>query len=255
MPHVTGVELFRDAMAAHEDSYVLIGGGACSLLFDSAGLGFRATKDLDIVILTDKADAGFARDFWSFVVGGGYECGRRSDGRSTYYRFQLPQESPNLGIYPVQMELFARHPDFRLSDEDSEVAPLPFDEVSSSLSAIILDDGYYVFIQQGVTEVGGIPLLDPLHIIPLKMRAHVDNAKRHGEGMHVNEKDLRKHRADVVELARLLAPTDRLLLEGQIRSDAEVFFADFEGYAGRQTRQKTRDTLANTLGFLREVYL
>lgn len=29
---VRGIELFRDAMRGHEDSYVLIGGSACDLL-------------------------------------------------------------------------------------------------------------------------------------------------------------------------------------------------------------------------------
>ena len=58
-----------------------------------------------------------------------------------------------------------------LEDETSEVAPLSFDGAVSSLSAIILDDGYYEFIRDNATNVEGITLLDALHIIPLKMRA------------------------------------------------------------------------------------
>lgn len=34
MPIVAGIDAFRDAMAGFEDKYVLIGGGACSLLFE-----------------------------------------------------------------------------------------------------------------------------------------------------------------------------------------------------------------------------
>lgn len=86
MPVVTGIERFRDAMAAHDDEYVLIGGGACSLLFDDAGMPFRATKDLDIVILTE-ADGGsaFARDFWAFIQSGGY---MRADAEAFFKDFE-----------------------------------------------------------------------------------------------------------------------------------------------------------------------
>jgi hypothetical protein len=38
-----------------------------------AGLAFRATKDLDIVLYVEALDAEFVRAFWDFVRGGGYE--------------------------------------------------------------------------------------------------------------------------------------------------------------------------------------
>lgn len=44
---VTGIEKFREHFAQHEDHYAIIGGAACDLLFDAAGLPFRATKDID----------------------------------------------------------------------------------------------------------------------------------------------------------------------------------------------------------------
>ena len=142
MPVVRGVERFAQAMSAHADDYVLIGGGACSILFDEAGQSFRATDDLDVVV-ADGSNAGFARALWTFVVEGGYEAGTRPTGRSTYYRFRLPEGSRNIASYLAQIELFARRPDFPLSSEASEVTPLSFDETVSSLSAIILDDECY----------------------------------------------------------------------------------------------------------------
>ena len=72
MPRVAGIESFREAMAGHESEYVLIGGGACSLLFDEVGADFRLTKDLDIVVLVDDASPSFARALWEFVRAGGY---------------------------------------------------------------------------------------------------------------------------------------------------------------------------------------
>ena len=47
---VTGIDRFREYFAAHEDQYVIMGGAACDLLFDSAGLDFRATRDIDMVL-------------------------------------------------------------------------------------------------------------------------------------------------------------------------------------------------------------
>lgn len=256
MPVVTGIERFRDAMAAHDDEYVLIGGGACSLLFDDAGMPFRATKDLDIVILTE-ADGGsaFARDFWAFIQSGGYACWKRAEDRCVYYRFNLPANSTDAVRLPQQIELFSRHPNFALENENSEVAPLPFNEDISSLSAIILDDGYYDFIRSHVEKINGVPLLDALHIIPLKMRAHVDLTNKHNMGRHVNDKDLSKHRSDVSKLSRLLPTEASLVLVGKMRADAEAFFNDFEQYIDRQTNRKQRRALEEDLAVLKRTYL
>jgi hypothetical protein len=47
---VRGMEVFREHFADFADCYVLIGGAACDLLMEEAGLLFRVTKDLDIVM-------------------------------------------------------------------------------------------------------------------------------------------------------------------------------------------------------------
>ncbi len=255
MSVVAGIERFKEAMSGHEGEYVLIGGGACSLLFNEAGIDFRLTKDLDVVVLVDDAGPSLGRAIWDFVRDGGYETGKRKEGGCTYYRFTLPADSPHAGTFPGEIELFARHPDFILEDEGSHVAPLPFDGTVSSLSAIILDDGYYEFIRKNATSVEGVSTLTALRIILLKMRARVDNNRLHNKGIQISEKVLRKHRADVVELASLLSSSARLPLHGQIRADAEAFFADFEGYASRETNRKRRSVLEDVLKFLRRVYL
>lgn len=169
--------------------------------------------------------------------------------------FNLRSHCPYALQVPEQIELFARHPVFALADEGSVVTPLHFDETISSLSAIILDDGYYEFIQSHVTQVEGIPLLSALHIIPLKMRAHIDLGRKHRAGAHVNKKDLTKHRNDVAKLSRLLAPIDSLPLQGQMREDAERFFSDFEQYAQRETNRKKRRQLDDDLRTFKQVYL
>lgn len=102
MPTVAGIERFKEAMAGHEGEYVLIGGGACSILFDDAGASFRLTKDLDVVVLVDKAGPSFGRAMWDFIRAGGYEADRRSEGGCTYYRFTLPEGSPNVGMLALE---------------------------------------------------------------------------------------------------------------------------------------------------------
>ena len=192
MSKVRGIERFADAMSGCKGGYVLIGGGACSVLFDNEGDSFRATEDLDIVVIVDGEGVEFATALWAFIKAAGYETGKVGDGRCTYYRFCLPEGSRQVLDYPGQIELFARHPDFVLEDETSEVAPLSFDGAVSSLSAIILDDGYYEFIRDNATNVEGITLLDALHIIPLKMRAHIDINRSYEEGRHCNDKESTK---------------------------------------------------------------
>ena len=214
MSVVAGIEKFKKAMLGHEEKYVLIGGGACSILFDDAGGNFRLTKDLDVVVLVDDADPSFGRAIWDFIKEGGYESSKRREGGCIYYRFDLPKKSPNKGIYPGEIELFSRRPDFVLEDEKAHIVPLPFDETVSSLSAIILDDGYYEFIRENAVQIEGVSLLSALHIIPLKMRAHIDNMHLYSEGIRISEKNLSKHRGGRQALA---FRTDALRCRGVLR--------------------------------------
>ena len=52
---VIGIDKFRDHFAGYEDQYALIGGAACDLIFTDAGLEFRSTKDLDVVLCVAHA--------------------------------------------------------------------------------------------------------------------------------------------------------------------------------------------------------
>ena len=64
---VKGLELFRDHFEAFTGHYTLIGGAACDLAMNEAGLSFRGTKDLDIVLCTEVLDADFGRAFWENI--------------------------------------------------------------------------------------------------------------------------------------------------------------------------------------------
>lgn len=72
---VVGFESFREAFKGYEDSYTIIGGTACDILMDKADLDFRATKDIDMILLIDSRVEEFAKVFWDYIKAGGYRCG------------------------------------------------------------------------------------------------------------------------------------------------------------------------------------
>jgi hypothetical protein len=76
---VKGLDLFRQHFADYADQYVLIGGTAATLAMDDAGLDFRATKDLDIVLHIEALNAEFGATFWTFVERGRYAIRQASD--------------------------------------------------------------------------------------------------------------------------------------------------------------------------------
>lgn len=81
---VRGLDLFQKHFESFKGHFILIGGAACDLLHEDAGLDFRATKDLDIVLCLESLDTEFTRAFWAFVRAGDYEVRERSSGRSIF---------------------------------------------------------------------------------------------------------------------------------------------------------------------------
>jgi hypothetical protein len=75
---VRGLDVFADYFAAHAHQFVLIGGTAATLAMEDAGLEFRATKDLDIVLHIEAIDAEFGEVFWKFLEAGRYEIRQAS---------------------------------------------------------------------------------------------------------------------------------------------------------------------------------
>lgn len=217
---VKGLDVFQGWFAAYANQYVLIGGTAATLTMEEAGLAFRATKDLDIVLHVEALTPAFGAAFWKFVEAGGYEIRQASDtGKPIFYRFQKPTDDR----YPVMVELFARAPDGLKPAEGSQLTPIPLDEAVSSLSAILLDEAYYAFIMAGRREVDGLPWVGEDRLIPLKAIAWLDLSARKEEGAKVDAKDVRKHVNDVLRLSQLLAPATRIPLDKKISDDMTRF--------------------------------
>ena len=216
---VNGLNRFREAFAAHQDQFTLIGGAAASEWFDQAGLLFRATKDLDLVLLLESLDDVFLTTFWAFVREGGYQTKQRGDGSRGYYRFMKPS-TPD---FPWMLELFARQADGLVIAEDQEIVPIPPEEDASSLSAILMDPDYYRVVMQYREVIDGLPLLSPAGFIALKARAWLDLTARRERGEQVKMEDIKKHRNDVFRLSLLLAADSRFVIPQRVHEDFERF--------------------------------
>lgn len=218
---VKGLDVFTEHFRDFEDRYVLIGGTACTVLMEEAGLDFRATKDLDIVLCVEALDGEFIRAFWDFIRLGGYQNQQKSTMRKLLYRFYHPQNVS----YPAMLELFSRTPDALTLPEGSHLTPIPTDEEVASLSAILLNDEYYRLIHNGKRIVDGIPIVGHEYIIPLKARAWLDLIALRKAGKDIHSNDINKHRSDVFKLYQLLSPETRVPLPPVVREDLWRFLA------------------------------
>lgn len=221
MAEIRGLDLFGQHFSEYRDQFVLIGGVASWLTLDEAGLPFRATKDLDIVLVIEALNAQFVGAFWDFVRTGGYavrQVGGIDDHRPVFYRFQNPTDE----AYPAQLELFSRSPDGIEHPEDATLTPIPTDESVSSLSAILLDDPYYHFLLEGRHSNELLTFIGADRLIPLKAHAWLDLSARKEAGEQVDSKNIRKHRNDILALSGQLTD-DPIGLPESIQKDMRAF--------------------------------
>ena len=216
---VTGIESFKEWFSGSEEQYTIIGGTACDILMTEEGLDFRATKDIDLVLIIEAVDANFGKKFWEYVKQAGYEHCNKSSGVPQFYRFSQPISNQ----YPAMIELFTRKLDALHLPDDAVLTPLPMDEDISSLSAILLDDDYYEFLKQGKVTVDGVTVLDAAYLIPFKAKAWMDLTDRKAAGEHVDSKNIRKHKNDVFRLTELIDPTDRIAMPVGVYRDIQEF--------------------------------
>lgn len=221
---VSGIDIFRRHFSNFKDQYTVIGGFACDLLMTDAGLDFRQTVDIDMVLTVEALTTEFARAFWEFIEQGGYQARQRSNGKPEFYRFVNPTNP----AYPKMIELFSRPQNNVSLQPDTHLMPLHIDDEISSLSAILLNDDYYHFLLDGRTVTDGISILDAEHIIPLKMKAWLDLKDKKAQGIHVNSRDIRKHRLDVFRLFQLVREDQRIVVPASVGADIHSFISQIQ---------------------------
>ncbi|KAF0212418.1 MAG: hypothetical protein FD178_3168 [Ignavibacteria bacterium] len=211
---VTGLYLFIEHFQPYTDHYILIGGGACDWQMEQKGLPFRATKDLDIILIIEALSDEFVNHFWQFIKDGEYVIAEVGEKKS-FYRFI----KPNVAGYPYMLELFSRKPDLIKEIPGMHLTNIPTGEEASSLSAILLDDEYYSFTLANTQLTDGLHLANEIALICLKARAFLNNARRKAEGHEVQQDDITKHRNDVIRLTATLTPGTIVPVPNIVKAD------------------------------------
>ena len=216
---VKGIDRYKAYFRDYTDQYVLIGGAACDISFGSNNAEFRATRDLDVVLIAEALTREFGQRFWEFIRDGGYQNRAKSSGASQFYRFDKPTQEG----FPAMIELFART-EYILED-GAELTPIHIDDSISSLSAILLNDSYYDALLRGRDVIDGFSILRHSWLIPFKARAWLDLNERNRRGEHVDSRNLKKHRNDIIRMAAELV-LERCELPEEVKSDMANFIEE-----------------------------
>ena len=219
---VRGLDTFREYFKGFEEQYVLIGGAACDILFEGNEGQFRATRDLDMVLIVEALTSEFGEKFWKFIEAGQYRNKATSTGTPQFYRFDKPENE----AYPKMVELFART-DFELKEMDG-LTPIHIDDEVSSLSAILLNEDYYRVLLDGRVVVRELSVLRPEYLILFKAKAYLDLSVRKEQGENVDSRDIKKHKNDVLRITTEFVLESVYALPMTVLQDMEQFINKLE---------------------------
>lgn len=194
-----GLTKFREAFAEYSDNYVIIGGTACSIVMERTSVRPRATHDIDMIVVVEKMTPEFGARFWNFVKEAGYRPERRRQDENDSPKYEMYRFLDGKVGYPEMIELLSRRSDVFAVPEGVNIEPIPVGDDVSSLSAIIMDDDYYNFTVQHSVLTDGIRHADPAALVALKTRAYLNLLADKKDGKHVNTRDIKKHRSDVLK--------------------------------------------------------
>jgi hypothetical protein len=220
---IRGLDLFREHFAEYRRAFVLIGGVACHEWLSTQGLAFRATKDMDMVLIVEVVDAAFVKRFWDFIEAGKYQGRYKAEDGRQLYRFDEPDDER----YPAMIEIFSRKPANIDLAERQHIVPINLDKDSASLSAILLNDDYYELVRQQHNEEKNLPFANPAALIPLKARAWIDLKERAAKGEEGKGKEIAKHRTDVFRIAATLPGEAGPAIPGVVQEDLRTFLSAF----------------------------
>lgn len=216
---VHGLEKFKEYFVDNKNQYVFIGGTACDILMDELGAPFRATKDLDMVLIIEALDSSFGETFWKFIEDGGYAHRDKNEGDNQFYRFTEPS-NPD---FPKMIELFSKHPNNLELKFDTGLTPIHIDESIVSLSAILLNDTYYNALVKGKRTVDGYSLIEIETVIIFKIKAWLDMKERKDAGEQVDTKNIKKHKNDIFRLLANVTPSSKIETAEEIKNDIIQF--------------------------------
>lgn len=217
---VIGLDTFKEHFKDYQDQYVLIGGSASLITLQEYGLPFRVTKDLDIVLIVEALTKEYVKHFWLFIQEGQYDY-FKANRSPCFYRFQNPKKNN----YPAMIEILSRNNALEEIPKNMIKRRLSIDEETVSLSAIILEEGYYELIMEHQITIDEVPTVDSLCLILLKMKACINLFQAKLEGKNINSEDIKKHKRDVFRIAQVLSGEERLSLSDNINKDVLEFMS------------------------------
>lgn len=199
-------------MKDFSEDYILIGGNACALLFDSIGAVFRETADLDIVLVIEKWSPEFAAALDQYIVKGGYK-GRRftrgdDTGQSHVHRFHINSNNPNFEEIPSQIELFCRLPEGITLAAEQHLIPIEAGDGVSNFSAILLDDDYYAYLNNNTITIENIRIPDRKCLTALKASAWINNKELFDQHTLKDIGVVHKHAFDICRLFSIYEDND-----------------------------------------------
>lgn len=219
---VKGLDIFRTYFKDYEQQYVLIGGAACDIIFESNETNFRATRDLDMVLIIEALTSDFGEKFWEFIEDGKYRNKATNKENPQFYRFDKPEEE----AFPKMIELFCRS-EFELKNAEG-ITPIHIDDEISSLSAILLDDEYYKVLIDGKVVRNGLSVLRPEYIILFKAKAYMDLKMRKALGEKVDSRDIKKYKKDILRITAELMLEKIEDLPEMVNTDIHSFINSLE---------------------------
>ena len=211
---IQGIDKFKEYFIEYTDNYVIIGGLATALLMDNYGFLARATKDVDMMVISKDDDEEFLIKLLKFIEIAGYKTKQRTknENKRNLFRFLDSDDKE----YPEQIELFAVHDENSVIYTDSHIIPIETPEFYDYLSAILLDADYYSLLIKNTTNINGLHIATAEVLIPLKMHAHINLI---GGEYHYDD----KHLKDAIKLAALLDEDENIILVGRPKEDFERF--------------------------------
>jgi hypothetical protein len=212
---VRGIATFVEYFKAYREDYIVIGGLATAMVMHDLGFTSRATKDIDLVVVSKKNE-GFIKALLKFIGEGQYRTKERTanGNRHNLFRFFDSQNSD----YPEQIELFAIHDEDSAIVKDTTIIPIETPEFYPYLSAILLNSDYFNLLIRHTDIIDGLHVATPTALIPLKIHAYLNL-------IEPRRSDAEKHLKDVVKLAAALSDGETVELQGEPKNDFEAFMS------------------------------
>ncbi len=215
---IQGLTNFTKYFEEYNDDYVVIGGLATAMIMNDLGFTARATKDIDLVVISNNNEP-FIKQLLKFINIAGYKTKQRTKNDSTHNLFRFLDSDDK--SYPEQLELFAIHDKDSKIVTDKHIIPIETPDSYKYLSAILLDTDYFNLLKRYTTNIDGLHIATPEVLIPLKIHAHLNL-------LEDKNSDAKKHLTDVVRLITLLDDDDSVILNGKVKDDFIKFLPIIE---------------------------